>query len=215
MNLMKIRIILFTSILILALSASGQTDQAAVEVLDKFSANALAAASVSMKFRLVTDDLAENTHDSLNGSVIISKDRYKLDLDNNIIWFNGDISWSYLIAEKEVTITKPDRKDNSFQNKPSGIFTMYRKGYKTRLIEEKMDSWVIDLYPEDIQSDLIRVRLTIGKTLTDLRRLEYKRDDGVVLTILVSDYDLKFKPEQDTFIFKPEKYKGVEVIDMR
>jgi outer membrane lipoprotein-sorting protein len=78
-----------------------------------------------------------------------------------------------------------------------------------------MDTWVIDLYPEDIKSDIIRVRLTIGKTLTDLRRLEYKRDDGVVLTIFVSEYDLKYKPDQDTFIFNPEKYKGVEVIDMR
>lgn len=212
---MKTRIILLSSILMLSFSASGQTDPAAVKVLDKFSSNALAAPSVSMKFRLVTDDLAENTRDSLNGSVIISKDRYKLDLDNNIIWFNGDISWSYLVAEKEVTITKPDKKDNSFQNKPSGIFTMYRKGYKTRLIDEKIDSWVIDLYPEDIKSELIRVRLTIGKTFTDLRRLEYKRDDGVVLTIFVSEYDLKFRPNQDTFIFNPEKYKGVEVIDMR
>ena len=212
---MKIRLILLSSIILLALSASGQTDPAAVKVLDKFSSAALAAPSVSMKFRLVTDDLAENKHDSLNGSVIISKDRYKLDLDNNIIWFNGDISWSYLLAEKEVTITKPDKKDNSFQNKPSGIFTMYRKDYKTRLIEEKMDSWVIDLYPEDINSELIRIRLTIGKTLTDLRRLEYKRDDGVVLTIMVSEYDLKFKPDQATFTFNPEKYRDVEIIDMR
>jgi outer membrane lipoprotein carrier protein len=212
---MKIRIILLSQILMLAFNVSGQTDPAAVKILDKFSSNALGAPSVSMKFNLITDDLAQNAHDSLYGSVLISKDRYKLDMDNNIIWFNGDISWSYLIAEKEVTITKPDKKDNSFQNKPSGIFTMYRKGYKTRLIDEKIDSWVIDLYPEDIKSDIIRVRLTIGKTLTDLKRLEYKRNDGVVLTIMVREYNLKLMPDKDTFLFDPEKYKGVEVIDMR
>jgi outer membrane lipoprotein carrier protein len=212
---MKITIILLLSPLMLAFNASGQTDPAAVKVLDKFSSSALGAPSVSMKFRLITDDLAENTHDSIYGSVIISKDRYKLEMENNIIWFDGGISWSYLVAEKEVTITKPDKKDNSFQNKPSGIFTMYRKGYKTRLIDEKMDSWIIDLYPEDISSELIRVRLTIGKTLTDLKRLEYKRNDGVVLTIIVSEYNLKIKPVQDTFLFNPEKYKEVEVIDMR
>ena len=121
----------------------------------------------------------------------------------------------YLVAEKEVTITRPDNKDDSFQNKPSEIFTMYKKGFKTRLIEEKPDSWLIDLYPEEPDSDLTRVRLTIGKTLTDLKRMEYKRNDGVVLTILVKEYNLKFKPEQETFIFNPEKYKGVEIIDMR
>jgi outer membrane lipoprotein-sorting protein len=168
-----------------------------------------------MKFKLIKADLAENTNDTMNGSVIISKDRYMLDLENNIVWFNGDISWSYLIAEKEVTITRPDKKDKSFQNKPSEIFTMYKKGYKARLIEEKSDSWVIDLYPEELNSDLLRVRLTIGKTLTDLKRLEYKRNDGVVLTVLVSEFNLKFKPDQETFVFSTGKYKGVEIIDMR
>lgn len=213
--MIKIRITLLSTILLLTFNAAGQTDPAAVKILDKFSSNALGAPSVSMKFNIVTDDLAENRSDTLNGSVIISRDRYKLDLDNNIVWFNGDISWSYLVAEKEVTITKPDKKDRSFQNKPSEIFTMYKKGYKTKLIEEKPDSWVIDLYPEEINNDLIRVRLTIGKALTDLKRLEYKRNDGVILTVLVREYSLKFKPDQETFLFSPEKYKGVEVIDMR
>jgi outer membrane lipoprotein-sorting protein len=212
---MNIRINLLLLLILYSINVSGQTDLAAVKILDKFSANALGAPSVSMKFKLVTTDLGENSHDSTSGSVIISKDKYKLDLTDNIVWFNGDISWSYLIAEKEVTITKPDRKDNSFQTKPSGIFTMYKKGYKTRLIEEKSDSWIVDLYPEDIKSELIRVRLTIGKSLTDLKSLEYKRNDGVVINIYVGEYNLRFKPDQETFIFKPEKYKGIEVVDMR
>jgi outer membrane lipoprotein-sorting protein len=212
---MNIRINLLLLLILYSFNVSGQTDPAAVKVLDKFSANALGAPSVSMKFKLVTTDLGEKSSDSTSGSVIISKDKYKLDLTDNIVWFNGDISWSYLIAEKEVTITKPDRKDNSFQTKPSGIFTMYKKGYKTRLIEDRSDSWTIDLYPEDIKSELIRVRLTIGKTLTDLKSLEYKRNDGVVINIYVGEYNLRFKPDQETFIFKPEKYKGIEVVDMR
>ena len=116
-----------------------------------------------MKFQLVSIDQIENSNDTLTGSVILSKDKYKLDLPDNIIWFNGETSWSYLPAEKEVTITKADKKDNSFQNRPSPIFSMYKNGYKCRLIEEKSDSYLIDLYPEDIKNDLIRVRLTIER----------------------------------------------------
>lgn len=212
---MKIRIFLLSLSIAWISYASGQTDQAAVKILDKFSSGALSAPSISMKFKLANDDLAENSKDTLNGSVIISKDKYKLDLPDNIVWFNGDVSWSYLPAEKEVTITKPDKKDNSFQNKPSGIFTMYKKGYKIRLIDDNATMSIIDLYPEDIKSEIIRVRLTIGKAATDLKSLEYKRNDGVVLTVQVIEYNLKFKPDQDTFTFKPEKYKGVEVVDMR
>lgn len=194
---------------------SGQADQQALNILNKFTNKALQAPAVSMKFKLVTVNQAENSRDTLKGSVILSKDKYKLDLPDNTIWFNGETSWSYLPAEKEVTITKADKKDNSFQSRPSQIFSMYKKGYKSRLIEENPDSYVIDLYPEDIKSELIRVRLTIGKALLNLKSLEYKKKDSTVITLHVTEYNLKVKPEPGTFIFKPSDYKDVEVIDMR
>ena len=212
---MKIRIITFITLIFWITGASAQTDPAAIKILDRFSSNALSAPSVSIKFKLISDDLAENSSDTLKGSVIISKENYKLELPNNKVWFNGKDSWSYLEAEKEVTITRPDKKDNSFQSKPSGIFTLHKNGYKTRLVDENSSDWIIDLYPENIKTEIIRIRLTIGKTSTDLKRIEYKRNDGVIITVLVSDYNLKLKPDNETFQFRPEKYKGVEIVDMR
>ena len=201
--------------LLIGLKAFGQNDPQAVSILDRFADKALKSPSVSIKFILVTVNQTDNTTDTLTGSVILSRDKYKLDLPDNTVWFNGETSWSYLSAEKEVTITKADRKDNSFQSRPSLIFTMYKKDYKSRLIEEKSDSYVVDLYPEDIKSDLLRIRLSIGKPLLNLISLEYKKKDGIVSTLHVSEYDLKLKPDQETFVFQPDKYKGVEVIDMR
>jgi len=208
--------ILFSPIVfLLTQNAFGQNDQQAIEILDKFSANALAAPSVSMKFHLVTTDQKENLNDTLTGFIILNKDKYKLDLPDNTIWFNGETSWSYLPAEKEVTITKADKKDKSFQNRPSEIFSMYKNGFKSRLIEERSDSYIIDLYPEDIKSDLIRVRLSINKFQMNLKSLEYLKKNGTGIALHISEYNLKLKPEADVFIFRPEKFKGVEVIDMR
>ena len=92
---------------------------------------------------------------------------------------------------------------------------MYKKGFKTKLLEEKNDSYIIDLYPEDIKSDLLRVRLSIGITTMDLKSLEYKKRDGIIITIYVSEYNLKQKPQPDSFIFPNDKYKGIDVNDMR
>jgi outer membrane lipoprotein-sorting protein len=193
----------------------GQNDQQAIKILDRFSENAQKAPSVSIIFDLITKNLTDNKIDTLKGSVILNKDKYKLTLPDNIVWFNGETSWSYLPAEQEVTITKANRKDNTFQSRPSMIFTMYKKDYKSRLIEDNPDSYLIDLYPEDLKSDLMRVRLSIGKSLLNLISLEYKKKDGVVSTLHVLEYDLKLKPDANTFIYQPEKFKGVEVIDMR
>jgi outer membrane lipoprotein carrier protein len=212
---MKIPVALLFSFLTVTGVVCGQSDPQAIKILDGFSRNALDAPSVSMKFEMVTADLAEHKSDTLNGSVILSRNKYRLTLPDNIVWFDGETSWSYLQAEKEVTITKPDKKDHSFENHPSEIFSMYKSGYKCRLVEELPDSYLIDLYPEDISSDLVRVRLAISRPSLDLISLEYKKKDGVVVTLYVEGYNLKVKPDRETFIFQPEKYKDVDVIDMR
>jgi outer membrane lipoprotein-sorting protein len=192
-----------------------QNDQESVKILDRFSDLALAAPSVSMKFNLETIDQVEGTNNSVSGSIILSKDKYRLEMTDNIIWFNGETSWSYLPAEKEVTVAKPDKKDNSFQSKPSSLFSIYKKGYKTRLLEEKANSYLIDLYPEELDSDHVRIRLSIGKPSLDLKSIEYKYKNGVTVNLTVKEYDLKQNPDNSAFVFQPEKYKGVEIIDMR
>ncbi len=210
------KFLLSTLILILAaINLKGQSDAKAVSILDQFSAAAASAPSVSMKFLLITVDQVENSEDTLAGSIILNKDRYRLDLPDNTIWYNGKTSWSYLPAEQEVTITNPEDEGESFQSRPSMIFTMYKTGFKCRLLEEKKDSYIIDLYPEDVKNELIRVRLTIEKPSLNLRNFEYKRRDGITLTLIVRDYNLKITPEESLFTFSPSKYKGVEIIDMR
>jgi len=212
---MKILTLLLLSVFFMTPILKGQNDPQAVRILDSFSSKASGAPSVSMKFRMIKTDLTENRSDSLDGAIILSKDKYMLDLGDNMVWYNGETTWNYLTAEEEVTITKPDKKDHSFQNRPSEIFTMYKSGYKSRLIEEKSDTYVVDLYPEDIKSDLVRVRLAINRADFSLNALEYKRRDGLVITLKISEYNLKQKPGSDTFVFHPEKYKDVEINDMR
>ncbi|MCJ7820488.1 MAG: outer membrane lipoprotein carrier protein LolA [Bacteroidales bacterium] len=212
---MRILILTFCSSIIIIFNVYGQSDPEAVRILDKFSSKALAAPSIFMKFDLVTDDQLEGTNNTASGSIILSKDKYKLEMPDNMIWFNGETSWNYLPAEKEVTITRADRKDDSFQSKPSAIFSMYKKGYKNRLVEERPESYLIDLYPEDIKTDLIRVRLTLDRSSLDLKSLEYKNRDGLTVTLNVKEYNLKQKPDASVFSFAPGQYKGVEIIDMR
>jgi outer membrane lipoprotein-sorting protein len=194
---------------------SGQNDPKAISVLDKFSLKASSAPSVSMKFLFVRNDQVQKSIDTVAGSVVLSKDSYRLDLPDNIIWYNGMTSWSFLPAEDEVTVSEPDRKDNSFESRPSMIFNMYKDGYKCRLLEEKSDSYLIDLYPTDIKNEIIRVRLLIAKPSLDLKSFEYKMRDGVVITLTVNEYSVARTPAAGFFEFDPSKHRGVEIIDMR
>ena len=206
-------VILLFSLFTLTLSA--QKDPEALQVLSDFGRKATQAPSVTMDFRLTTNDSKAGDVTTMSGSAIISGDRYRLKLDDYNIWTDGSNVWNYSPDVNEVTITETDPDDDSFITRPSLLFTMYEEGYKIRLIEQTSDEWVIDLYPEEITSDLIRIRLKIGKTRYDLNGAEYKTKDGITMTLIADKYDLTFKPATDFFTFNPADYKGVDVIDMR
>src|SRR5665647_536235 len=209
----KQTVILLLSLLTLTLSA--QKDPEALQVLSDLSRKATTAPSVTIDFKLITSDSQAGDVTSMSGSAIISGDRYKLELDDYNIWTDGSIVWNYLPDANEVTITETDPDDDSFITKPSLLFTLYEEGYKIRLVEQTTNEWVIDLYPEDIASDLIRIRLKIGKAQYDLNGAEYKTKDGITMTLIADKYDLTFKPAADFFTFNPTEHKGIDVIDMR
>jgi outer membrane lipoprotein-sorting protein len=126
-----------------AISLQSQNDPQAIKILDSFSSKASKAPSISMVFRMITTDLTENSSDTLDGSIILSRDKYKLILGENTVWYNGETNWNYLNAENEVTITRPDKKDHSFQNHPSEIFSMYKSGYKSKLIDSQLRGQIL------------------------------------------------------------------------
>ncbi len=209
-------------ILALALSAvtsgltlSAQKDPEAVRVLSEFSKKATSAPSVKIDFTVETNDTREGDITTTSGSAVIAGDSYRVTMEDNIIRSDGKTVWNYMPDVNEVTITEPDPDDGSFMAKPSLLFSMYEKGYKVRLLEQNAREWVIDLYPEDINVSLVRIRLRIGKSLYDLKEAEYRTKDGISVTLTADKYDLTFRPGPGYFAFNPTDYKGVEVIDMR
>lgn len=195
--------------------AFSQEDISAFKVLDQFSALAKGGSSVSIDFRIVTSDIIENRKDTIDGKLVLLGDKYKLTLPESTVWFNGTDSWNYIPSVNEVTISKPEAGETSFFSKPSLLYTMYKDGYKPRLVEESATEYTIDLYPDDIKMDLVRIRLVISKPGLSLKMADYKTKNGVTMTMMVKGYNLKYKPEANFFVFDPSKYKGIEVIDMR
>ena len=146
---------------------------------------------------------------------MIAGDSYRITLPENEIWADGKAVWSYLPDIGEVTITEPDPYDDSFMTKPSLLFTMYEEGYKVRLVEQTATEWIVDLYPEKIDNNLVRIRLRIGKTGYILKSAEYRTKDGITVTLTADSFDLTFRPSAGYFTFDPSDHKGVDIIDMR
>lgn len=193
---------------------SAQTDPAALSILDMFSQEALNAPSVSIEFKLIVDDVVEDTHNESEGEIVIKNNKYKLTLPENIVWFDGKAIYTLVPDVDEVSITEPDPDDITFFSSPSLLFTMYKDGYKVRLMEQSDNAAVIDLYPDNLGADFTRIRLSIDKAYK-LISAGYKRKDGITMTIQVTDYNLKKSYRDNFFSFDSQKYSNVDIIDMR
>ena len=200
---------------LLSVTVTAQKDPEAVRVLTEFSKKATAAPSVKIDFDITAYDAQEDEETEMSGTAVIKGDSYRLTLPDNIIWNDGKAVWNYTPEVKEVAVTAPDPSDESFIARPSLLFSMHEKGYKVRLLEQNASEWIIDLYPEDINISLVRIRVAVGKSLYDLRSAEYRTKDGMTVTLTTKKYDLSFRPPAGYFTFNASDYKGVEVIDMR
>ena len=200
---------------LLSVTTAAQKDPEAVRVLTEFSKKATSAPSVKIDFNITAYDAQEDEETEMSGTAVIKGDSYRLTLPDNIIWNDGKAVWNYTPEVKEVAVTAPDPSDESFIARPSMLFSMHEKGYKVRLVGDDAAGWTIDLYPEDIKLNLVRIRVSVGKNLYDLRSAEYRTKEGMTVTLTAKKYDLAFRPPTGYFTFNPADYKGVEVIDMR
>ncbi len=212
---MMIRKILVAFILLIpALQALAQKDPVAGSILEKFSEKALSSPSITISFSLVTRDEVNSEENNTKGILAIKKNLYKLEMADNIVWFDGKSVWTLTPDVDEVTVTYPDTSGASFLSSPEKLFTLYREGYKYRLLEEKAGGSIIDLYPEDFDAEFVRIRLLITSDYK-LSEAEYKRKDGYSMIISIDDYSLNKKYDDNYFTFDRSKYKNVDIIDMR
>jgi len=200
---------------LLSVSVAAQKDPEAVRVLTEFSKKATSAPSVKIDFDITAYDAQEDEETEMSGTAVIKGDSYRLTLPDNLIWNDGKAVWNYTPEVNEVAVTAPDPSDESFIARPSLLFSMHEKGYKVRLLDQNTSEWIIDLYPEDISINIVRIRVAVGKSLYDLRSAEYRTKDGMTVTLTAKKYDLSFRPPAGYFTFNAADYKGVEVIDMR
>jgi outer membrane lipoprotein-sorting protein len=200
---------------LLTVAATAQKDPEAVRILSEFSRKATQAPSVKIDFSINAENEQDGESTTMEGTAVISGDSYRLTMADNIIWADGSAVWNYIPDANEVTITEPDPDDDSFMSKPSVLFSLYKEGYKVRLLDQNEREWIIDLYPEDIRVNLVRIRLSIGKRLYDLKSAEYRTKDGMNVMLTAEKYDLGFRPADGYFTFRPADYKGVDIVDMR
>jgi outer membrane lipoprotein-sorting protein len=206
---------------LISLPVTGQQDPEAKKILDRFAKKAESSYPFQIGFEYNYESQADNYTETDQGSILIDKNRFCLSLPEMQIFCDGTTYWNYLVENQEVYISDPadNNAEDLFLSNPAGIFTFYNENFKYRLKGELnimgASVYEIDLYPIDLNKPYHTIKLLIDKVNYQLHSLQTLEKQGVIHTITVREFKPGIKPGVDAFIFKPEDYPDVVVVDTR
>jgi len=200
-------------LLVLTFSMSAQ-DQLAKEVLDKLSSTTESYKNISIDFEFIFENKSQEIRETQNGKIILENDNFKLELDNQIIFNDGETQWIYNSDINELQIIEHDSEDEMMN--PDKLFKIYEKDYKYTYIGAESKNGerlhVIDLFPEESNS-FMKITLYINVIKNQLEKLILFDKNGGTYSYIINTF--KSNSLTEPLDFNIDQYSDVEIIDLR
>ncbi len=160
--------IIISILLAIAIGSYAQGDTKATTILNEVSAKTKAYKTVLIDFTYTMENKKEKINDKFNGTLKSKGDKYKLLVARQEVISDGKTVWTYLKDANEVQINNAGVDDDSFT--PTKLLSNYSKEYKSKFIEEKGNTQIIELYPLAKGKSFIKVKLSIDKTKKQIQQ---------------------------------------------
>ncbi len=210
------RILFFLAGASLSLTAAqAQADATkAGDILESMSSKYKSVNAFKAQFAYAMESPGSGIKENATGDITVKGNKFHLKLGDQEVINNGSTVWTYLKDANEVTITDYEPSDDDIT--PSNIYTVYKKGYKYTLVAKESNKAddVIDLTPDNKNSQISKIRITINKKDKSIKSFRTFERNGNKYNYTIS----KFTPvevDDKSFVFDKAKYKGVEVEDLR
>lgn len=197
------------------------SDPAAKAILEKLRKKYEGYKTVEADFKL-TIEIPEEDAEIQTGNLAQEGEKYRLKLDNQAIYSDGQTLWLYLKSNNEVQINNVDdfeEEDEDFLS-PKDLLRIYEKedfiyGLTNEGYENGAAIQQIEFKPIDKDSEYAKMRLTIDKRKNQIMRIKAFAVDGARYTMDVTKFKPNLTYKNADFIFNPKDFPGVHVEDLR
>ena len=208
--------LILLSTMVNGVRAQMQKDAKALEILDSMCAYCQNIKACEVTFTYTIENLQEGEQEEFEGTITVKGEKYRLCVEGQEIFSNGETTWLYLKDVNEVNINNYDPKDHS---NPFKIYTIYKEGYQSMYVEEKVIKGkiydIIELTPIEQDDTIFKIALEIERDTKRLRSWSKLEHNGTKHTYLITKFEEKLSLDDTYFNFNPDNYEGIEVIDMR
>ena len=187
-------------------------DEKAEKILKDLSANTKSYSYMDVDFDFKFINTSQDINESQKGNIKINQNKFRLDLNQQLIISDDSIQWIYLKESNELQIMEYDSQDEMIS--PNKLFTIYENGYKSQYIELKENNHIIDLFPIE-SNEFKNIQLHIDQDKIQLKKIILFDKNGgsfsYSITKLITDKEI----DENTFRFNEANYPDLEIIDLR
>ena len=204
----KILIIIFS---IFQLNSFGQ-DDISDEILKQLSANTKSYTFMDVDFDFNFINITQEINENQKGNIKISNNKFRLDLNEQIVISDDSTQWIYLKESNELQIMEFDSEDEMLS--PNKLFTIYENGYKNQYVELKDNNHIIDLFPVE-SNEFKNIQLHINKDKIQLNKIILFDKNGGSYSYMITKFITNTNFDENIFKFNTEEYPDLEIIDLR
>jgi len=183
-------------------------------ILDRTASEFSKAGGVEAIFDVkVTEN--DRTVGRAQGKILVKGDKFFLETDEAITWFDGETQWTYLTGSEEVNISNPTEEELASIN-PYALLTMYKKGFDLKTNKTTDKPYLeVALAAQNKKSDIPNIILRIDKKTYEPILVNAQLQDGTWNEITITKYRTGLKHPDSLFVFDESKYPDAEIIDLR
>ena len=182
--------------------------QTAMKVLDQAATKFKTAGSLTIGYTFSMNGQQGS------GTIQMSGQKFRNDLGDHIVWFDGKTMWTLVKANEEVNVTEPTAQEISAMN-PYAFVSMYKNGYSASFGKSTNQYHEIILTPTTKKGGAKKILLRLAKSSLQPTYVSMTAADGNVVNINVTSFKSGAKFGDSTFRFHPKSYPNVEVVDLR
>ena len=189
----------------------GQDDKAN-DILKQLSENTRSYETMDVDFDFNFVNLSQDINEAQKGNIKIHKNKFRLNLNQQLIISDDSTQWIFLKESNELQIMEYDSEDDMLS--PNKLFTIYEKGYKSNYVETTESDHIIDLFPiESNEFKNIQIQVDINKI--QLKKIILFDKNGGSFSYVITRFETNNDLASELFKFNVEDYNDVEIIDLR
>lgn len=219
-----IRVFVFLIInfcLVNILSVSAQSDAEALKLLKKSQAKFNSLKDVSVAFQKSLENGGDGKAPTkkaagFSDTMKLKKDKYRIELGEQMIICNGKTLWHYLKTENEVTVSNYDPHEGF---SPDKVFKISMNDMRARYDgAENLNGTPtekVSMFPNSKATEYFRIEVWFEAQKHFPRRMKIFNRNGSIVSYELTDFKADVNIGDEQFTFNASAYPGVELIDNR